>query len=56
MLAQAGIGSASIHEERTAERVLYRVRIGPIADVVQYDVLVEELENIGIDDPYLIVE
>lgn len=56
MLAQAGIGNAFLHEERTAERVLYRVRIGPVADVVQYDVLVEELENIGINDPYLIAE
>jgi rare lipoprotein A len=56
MLAQAGIGNAFIHEERTAERVLYRVRIGPVADVVQYDVLVEELDNIGINDPYLIAE
>ena len=56
VLAQAGIGNAVIHEERTAERVLYRVRIGPVADVVQYDVLVEELGNIGINDPYLIAE
>ncbi|NND37527.1 MAG: septal ring lytic transglycosylase RlpA family protein [Gammaproteobacteria bacterium] len=56
VLAQAGIGNAFIHEERRAEGVLYRVRIGPVADVVQYDVLVEELENIGISDPYLITE
>jgi rare lipoprotein A len=56
MLAQAGIRNAFIHEERRPEGVLYRVRIGPVADVVQYDVLVEELENIGIGDPYLISE
>ena len=55
-LSVAGIGNAFIHEEQTAERTLYRVRIGPVADVVQYDVLVEELENIGITDPYLIAE
>ena len=30
--------------------------IGPVADVVQYDVIVEELESIGITDPYLITE
>ena len=53
---QAGIGDAFIHEERSTDRVLYRVRIGPVADVVQYDVLVEELENVGITDPYLITE
>jgi rare lipoprotein A len=55
-LALGNIDNAFIHEERSTERVLYRVRIGPVADVVQYDVLVEELENIGITDPYLITE
>jgi rare lipoprotein A len=55
-LSLGGISGAFIHEERSADRVLYRVRIGPVADVVQYDVLVEELEGIGITDPYLITE
>ena len=55
-LALAGIRNALIHEERTPARTLYRVRIGPVADVVQYDVIVEELESIGITDPYLITE
>lgn len=53
-LSMAGIGNAFIHEESVSGRTLYRVRIGPVADVVQYDVLVEQLENIGIADPYLI--
>ncbi len=55
-LSLAGIESAFIHEEQTPERVLYRVRIGPVADVVQYDALVDQLANIGIDDPYLITD
>ena len=55
-LSLANIGNAFIHEERTRDRTLYRVRIGPVADVVQYDVLVEELERIGITDPYLIAD
>lgn len=55
-LSVAGIKKAFIHEEQTSGQTLYRVRIGPIADVVQYDVLVEELERIGITDPYLIAE
>ena len=55
-LSLARIDNAFIHEERSIDRVLYRVRIGPVADVVQYDLLVEELENIGITDPYLITE
>jgi rare lipoprotein A len=55
-LSLAGIKDAFIHEESLSGRTLYRVRIGPVADVVQYDVLVEELENIGITDPYLITD
>ena len=55
-LSLAGINDAFIHEERSPDRTLYRVRIGPVADVVQYDVLVEELDSIGITDPYLITE
>ncbi len=55
-LSVAGIDKAFIHEERTPQRNLYRVRIGPVDDVIQYDILVEELENIGITDPYLITE
>ena len=55
-LARGGIGNAFIHEERSAGQVLYRVRIGPIADVVQYDLVVDELEAMGINDPYLISE
>ena len=56
VLNRAGIRNAFIYEDREAAQTLYRVRIGPIADVVQYDVLVEELENIDINDPYLISE
>jgi len=53
-LARAGIGDAFIHEERSTDRVLYRVRIGPVAGVVQFDLIVDELEAVGINDPYLI--
>lgn len=53
-LSLAGIKGAFIHEEHSSGRVLYRVRIGPVTDVARYDVLVEELEGIGITDPYLI--
>jgi len=56
MLSKAGIANAFVHEDRSADPALLRVRIGPVADVIQYDILVEELENIGIMDPYLIVE
>lgn len=55
-LSGANIDTAFIHEDRSSGRLLYRVRIGPLADVAQYDAIVEELESIGITDPYLINE
>ena len=55
-LASAHIGNVSIHADTSTFPTLYRVQIGPIWDAVQYDVIVDELENIGIPDPYLITE
>ncbi len=55
LLDSAGI-DASIYEDRSSDPPLQRVRIGPVDDVIQYDILVEELENIGITDPYLVAE
>ena len=56
LLTSAGIAGGLIYTDQTVSPTLFRVRIGPIADVVQYDVLVEELETLGISDPYLITE
>jgi hypothetical protein len=33
---------------------MYRVRIGPIGGVEDYDTLVLKLETLGIKDPYLV--
>ena len=55
-LGAARIGNVSIHKDTSVYPTLYRVQIGPIWDVIQYDVIVEELENIGISDPYLITD
>ena len=55
-LKASGIGTAFVIKDKKSSPALYRVRIGPIRDVVQYDILVEELENLGISDPYLINE
>lgn len=56
MLSQGGVDNAFIYEDKSAESPLFRVRIGPVANVFQYDLLVEELQNLGIEDPYLISE
>ena len=55
-LNSSGISDAFIYEDFASSPPLLRVRIGPVADVIQYDILVEELENIGVMDPYLIVQ
>lgn len=56
ILAASGIDNAFIHEDSSSNPPLMRVRIGPVAEVIAYDILVEELENIGITDPYLVLE
>ena len=55
-LSGSGVNNAFIFADKSSGKTLYRVRIGPVANVVQYDVLVEELEGLGITDPYLITE
>lgn len=54
LLRSGGIGAGVIHQDGAG--ALYRVRIGPIRDVDHYDLIVAELEKIGIDDPYLVTE
>jgi rare lipoprotein A len=56
LIQQAGIRNSRIHEDRSGANLLYRVRIGPIREVLQYDLLVEELGNLGIEEPYLVTE
>ncbi len=50
----ANILAAFIDEDASVAPPLYRVRVGPIRGIVQYDILVEELENLGIMNPYLV--
>jgi rare lipoprotein A len=56
MLSQTGINDAFIHEDNSNSAILYRVRIGPVVGAIQYDLIVEELHGLGINDPYLITE
>jgi rare lipoprotein A len=55
-LSASGIADVSVQVDPTTSPPLYRVRIGPVADVEQYDLLVEALARLGITDPYLISE
>jgi rare lipoprotein A len=53
-LLSSGIGGAFIFADAAASPPVYRVRIGPIDDVDNYDALVLKLESLGITDPYLV--
>lgn len=56
LLREHGIREAFVFEETGRSPALYRVRIGPIANVHQYDVVVAELEKIGITKTHLVSE
>ncbi len=56
LLLERGIRNAVIYEDLEPDRTLYRVRVGPITNVIQYDVLVEELQNLGMGEPYLVTD
>jgi len=56
LLVESGIDNVLIHIDESVFPALYRVRIGPIHEVDQYDVIVAKLESLGITDPYLVPE
>jgi len=53
-LISDGIGDVFVFADEASSPPLYRVRIGPIAGVDDYDALVTRLETLGISDPYLV--
>ena len=55
-LRESGIGHAFVQEDRSASPPLYRVRIGPIANVAEYDNLVTRLGRLGITDTHLVTD
>jgi rare lipoprotein A len=55
-LRDSGLAKAFVIEDKSRSPALYRVRIGPIADVEQYDALVVHLRNMGITESHLVTE
>ncbi len=53
-LRQHDIGNVSILADAKRTPALYRVQIGPVANVFEYDRIVDSLAGLGIDDPYLV--
>jgi rare lipoprotein A len=55
-LQDGGIARAFVHEDGARRPVLYRVRIGPIADATEYDSIVARLSRLGIDEAHLVTD
>jgi rare lipoprotein A len=53
-LRQNDLGDVVIIPDTGRTPALYRVQIGPVADVFEYDRIVDELATLGIDDPWLV--
>jgi len=56
LLRDNGISKAFVQEDNSQSPTLYRVRIGPIADVTQFDALVVRLKNLGIAESHLVTD
>ncbi len=54
LLRARGIGEVVVHKDSGSSPALYRIRIGPIDDVAQYDAIVQQLQNMGIANPHLV--
>jgi rare lipoprotein A len=55
-LRDGGYGTVFIREDTIAGRTLYRVRIGPVPDVSQFDQIVAALEQAGVPDAHLALD
>ncbi len=56
LLRKRGFRQAFVHEDNARSPALYRVRIGPIANVVQYDSIVADLQQLGITETHLVTD
>lgn len=55
-LRENGLTKTVVLEDTSRTPALYRVRIGPIRDVEQYDAVVAHLRSMGIADSHLVTE
>lgn len=55
-LRENGVTKTFVLEDTSRTPALYRVRIGPIRDVEQYDAIVAHLRSMGIADSHLVTE
>ena len=55
-LRGGGYGKVFIRDNEIAGRRMYRVRIGPVPDVAEFDRIVAALERVGINDAHLALD
>lgn len=52
----AGVGPAFVRSDERDGRTLYRVRVGPVPSVAEFDRMLEELRAIGVSDARLALD
>ncbi len=55
-LEARALANVLVLEDVSGPVALYRVRLGPIADVAEYDALVQRIEMLDIGDPHLVTD
>jgi rare lipoprotein A len=55
-LRAAGIGPAFVRNDEVGGKPLYRVRVGPVPSVAEFDRLVQELKGVGVYDARLALD
>jgi rare lipoprotein A len=55
-LRGGGYGNVFVRDNEIAGRRMYRVRIGPVPDVAEFDRVVAALERVGINDAHLALD
>lgn len=55
-LRDAGVGEVAISETGEGDRRLWRVRVGPVAGIGEFDALIERLRQAGVESPRLVLD
>jgi rare lipoprotein A len=55
-LRGGGYGKVFVRDNEIAGRRMYRVRIGPVANVAEFDRIVAALERVGVNDAHLALD
>ncbi|MGC1522203.1 MAG: SPOR domain-containing protein, partial [Steroidobacteraceae bacterium] len=55
-LRGGNLGKVFVRDDQIAGRRMYRVRIGPVPDVAEFDRVVAALEQAGISDAHLALD